>query len=261
MKITVLGCGGSMGTPAAGGFWGRCDPQEPRNHRTRASIMVEDAGTRLVVDAGYDLRQQLNRHNISNLDALLLSHAHSDHINGIDDLRAIAYNHEKMIPTYCSRETLEMLTRQLPYLFDPGPHRVYTPFIDPQVIAPDGPFRAGNIDVVSFTQGHLVCDSLGFRFGDFAYSVDVVELSAQSLNALKGVETWIVDAGAYRKEKPTTHANLKRMMEWVDIVRPKMTYLTVLTSHMDYKTLCDELPPHIRPAWDGLEIAPGTNRV
>jgi phosphoribosyl 1,2-cyclic phosphate phosphodiesterase len=260
MKVTVLGCGSSLGVPAAGGFWGRCDPKEPRNSRTRASVMVEDKGARLIVDAGYDLRLQINRHGVNDVDALLLSHAHSDHINGLDDLRAIAYNHEKMIPAYCDAETLGMLRRQLPYLFDSGPHKVYTPFIEPHVIPQRGRFTAAGIEVESFAQGHLVCDSLGFRFGDVAYSVDVVELDTESLEALKGVETWIVDGGAYHKERLTTHASLKRVMEWVEIVKPKMTYLTVLTSHMDYKTLCDELPPHVRPAWDGLEIEPGTNR-
>ena len=104
--------------------------------------------------------------------------------------------------------------------------------------------------------------SLGFRFGDFAYSVDVAELSEKSLEVLKGVETWIVDGAAYEKDAVVTHANIKTVMEMGgNTEAEEMTYLTVLTTHMDYKTLCDELPPHIRPAWDGMEIEMGTNRV
>ena len=121
-------------------------------------------------------------------------------------------------------------------------------------------FPRGDIPVQSFEQDHGTCASLGFRFGAFTYSVDVMNLSEKSLAALKGVETWIVDGGGYQREVPTTHANLKRVFEWVEILKPKMTYLTVLTTYMDYKTLCEELPPHIRPAHDGMEIEMGTNR-
>src|SRR5690606_4462570 len=107
---------------------------------------------------------------------------------------------------------------------------------------------------------HTTCTSLGFRFGKFAYSVDVAELSDQSLAKLKGIETWVVDASSYNKETVMTHANLQRVKAWTDILKPKMTYITVLTTHMDYQTLCDELPPHIRPAYDGLEIDMDSNQ-
>ena len=248
-----------MGTPSAGGFWGRCDPAEPRNERSRASIMVEHEGTCVLVDASYDLRLQMNRHKVQNIDALLLTHAHSDHISGIDDLRGVAFRHEKMIDLRTNQETMDELRQRAPYLFL-GEHEVYTPFLQPTVIGGYDAFRIGNMDIQSFEQDHKVCTSLGFRFGDLAYSVDMVDLNEKSLAALKGVETWIVDGGAYQRETVTTHANLKRVMNWVDILKPKMTYVTVLSQHMDYKTLCDELPPHIRPAWDGLEIESGTNR-
>lgn len=259
MKITVLGCGSSMGTPAAGGFWGRCDPAEPRNTRSRASILVEEEGTRILVDTSYDLRLQLNRHRIQDIDALLLSHAHSDHVNGIDDLRAIAFHRAKMIPVYSNKETLDELAQRFPYILG-GAHEVYTPFIVPRAVGNRDAFDVGGIRVESFEQDHLVCKSLGFRFGAFAYSVDVMGLDDRSLEALKGVETWLVDASSYHKESPGTHATLRQVRAWVDIVKPKMTYLTVLSTHMDYRTLCDELPPHIRPAWDGMEIETGTNR-
>jgi phosphoribosyl 1,2-cyclic phosphate phosphodiesterase len=256
MKLTVLGCGSSMGVPSAGNFWGRCDPAEPKNERSRASVLVEHDGTRLLVDATYDLRYQLNRHKVTDIDALLLSHAHSDHVSGIDDLRGIAFRSEKRIDTYSNAATFADLRIRMPYVFD-GDGEVYVPFIVSHEIAENGKFRAGNIDVVSFAQDHKVCTSLGFRFGDIAYSVDVVDLNDAALHALRGVKTWIVDGGAYHRDHLTTHANLKRVLGWAEILKPKMVYLTVLTSHMDYKTLCDELPPHVRPAYDGLVVGEG----
>ena len=120
-------------------------------------------------------------------------------------------------------------------------------------------FRVGDIDVSTFEQDHKTCATLGFRFGKFAYSVDVADLNEKSLQALEGIETWVIDAGAYQKEAFSTHANLQRIKKWSEHLKTKMTYLTVLTTYMDYKTLCDELPPHIRPAYDGMVIDMETN--
>ena len=120
-------------------------------------------------------------------------------------------------------------------------------------------FTIGDIPVQSFEQDHTTCLSLGFRFGDFAYSPDVKKLDARALDILKGVETWIVDGGGYQDNNPT-HANIAEVAAWTEIVKPKMTYLTVLSKHMDYKTLCEELPPHIRPAYDGMVVEMGGNR-
>ncbi len=253
MKVTVLGCGASMGTPSSGGFWGACDPAEPRNARSRASILVQSDTTDIMIDATVDVRMHLNRMELKKLDALLLSHAHSDHVNGLDDLRGYAYRDNKQLETYADKETLDELERRWDYLFVPK-KGIYVEFLKKREIAAYDRFRIGDIDVEAFEQDHTACTSLGFRFGSFAYSVDVAGLDERALQALEGVETWIVDAAGYQRENVVTHANLKRVMEWVDRLKPKMTYLTVLTSHMDYKTLCNELPPHIRPAHDGLVI-------
>lgn len=260
MKITVLGCGSSLGTPAAGGFWGTCDPENPRNERSRASIMVQTKKTSLLIDASYDLRYQMNRVKLKDIDGLLLSHAHSDHVNGIDDVRVLAYHNNKMIDVYSNRETLDEVERRWPYLFKSSSNGIYIQSFERHEIGNFDKFRIGDIDIETFEQDHTTCTSLGFRFDKFAYSVDVAELSDQSLEKLKGIETWIVDASSYNKEKVMTHANLQRVKAWTDILKPKMTYITVLTTHMDYQTLCDELPPHIRPAYDGLEIDMASNQ-
>lgn len=254
MKITVLGCGGSLGTPAPGGFWGKCDPDEPRNNRTRASLLVQSKTTNILIDASYDLRIHLNRLGLQQIDGVLLSHHHNDHINGIDDLRVIAYHSQKLIDMYSNEETMDEVHRRWPYLFETKFEGIYVHFLKKHIIGNYDRFKIGDIDIETYEQDHTTCTSLGFRFGNFAYSVDVAQLSDKSLEKLKGIEAWIVDGGAYQRESVSTHANLKRVMEWADILKPKMTYITVMTTHMDYKTLCDELPPHIRPAYDGMVL-------
>jgi len=259
MKITILGCGSSLGTPAAGGFWGKCDPAEPKNNRTRASILVQSENTNLLIDATVDLRTQLNRLNLKKLDGLLVTHAHSDHVNGVDDLKAISYHSNHLIDIYSHPETLEEMDRRWPYIFAPKSGGIYVEFMRKNPVDYYQHFRVGDIDIDTFEQDHTTCSTLGFRFGKFAYCVDVAQLSEQALQALEGIETWVIDAGSYLKEATLTHANIQLITKWAERLKPKMTYLTVLTTHMDYKTLCNELPPHIRPAYDGMVIDMETN--
>lgn len=253
MKVTLLGSGASMGTPAAGGFWGDCDPQEPRNTRNRASLLVQSDTTNILIDTSYDLRHQLNRTNTKKLDGVFITHSHNDHVNGIDDLRFISYHNKKLLDLYSNQETLDELDRIWPFIFVPS-QNIYTEFLKKKPILNYEHFTVGDINVQSFAQDHTVCTSLGFRFGDFAYSVDVARLDARALDVLKGVKTWVVDGGAYHNDIVKTHANFKSVLEWVDILKPEMTYITVLSPKMDYKTMCNELPANVRPAYDGLEI-------
>lgn len=254
MKFTVIGSASSFGTPATGNFWGACDPAEPRNRRSRASLVVESAATRILVDATPDLRQQLNDFNVSQLDAVLLTHGHSDHINGVDDLRALALNNGKPVPVYGDAETLEEVSRRWPYAFKVRNPEYYSAFCEAHVVDRYGHMQVGDIAIDRFEQDHVVMKSIGYRFGDVAYSVDMADMPEQSLDALAGIKTWIVDGSGYKREKVSTHATLERIYKWVERLKPEMTYVSVLTTHMDYKTLCDELPPHIRPAYDGLVV-------
>lgn len=252
MKFTMLGSSSSFGTPATGNYWGKCDPADPRNRRQRTSLLVESATTRLIVDATPDLRHQLNDFNVSHLDAVLLSHGHSDHINGIDDLRALALNNKKPIDTYGDAETIGEIAHRWPYAFKVLNAEYYSNFCEPHTIQPYGELTIGDIHIRHFEQDHTVMKSVGYRFGDVAYSVDLADLEERALQALEGVRVWIVDGNGYHREKVQTHANFARVFKWVERLKPEMTYITALSTHMDYKTMCDELPPHIRPAYDGL---------
>lgn len=260
MKITVFGCGSSAGTPAAGGFWGTCDPAEIKNHRTRASILVQSKTTNVLIDTTVDLRTHLNSLNLKKLDGVLISHAHSDHVNGIDEVKFISFHSNQLLDIYSNAETLDEIDRRWPYLFTAPDNGIYLATLKKNYIENYQKFSIGDIEIESFEQDHTTCTSLGFRFGKFAYSVDVADFNEQSLQALQGVETWIIDASSYHREAVLTHANLKRVTAWVERLKPKMTYLTVLTSHMDYQTLCAELPPHIRPAYDGMVIDTESNQ-
>ena len=254
MKVTVLGSGSSVGTPAAGGFWGTCDPDNPKNARSRASLLVQDDGTDILIDATYDLRMQLNAAKQNRIDAVLLSHAHSDHICGIDDLRVISYHRGEPIPLYTNQATMDDFGGHFAYAFKGGYGGVYRPFLAANIIPETAELKIEGTKINVFPQDHGSCTSLGFRFGDFAYSVDVQNFTKSSLKALEGVDTWIVDCAGYHREESATHATLKQVKEWVEHLKPRMTYLTVLTNFMDYDTLCAELPENIRPAYDGMVL-------
>ena len=245
-----------MGVPVAGDFWGDCDPNNPRNRRTKSSILLSSDTTDILVDTSVDVRQQLNDAKQKKIDAIFYTHEHSDHVNGMDDLRMYSYQSGKPIDFYTSQVTIDEITKRFSYVFDGGmDSALYTPFLKPNVIEME-PIKIGDIELDVFEQDHYSCKSLGFRTGDFAYCIDVVNMDERALNILKGVKTFVVDGCGYHKEKSMlkSHANLEQIFEWIDIIKPEITYISDLTIAMDYDTLCKELPDNVRPAYDGLEI-------
>src|SRR5690242_13388580 len=186
MKITVLGCGPSGGVPLIGNDWGECDPGNPKNRRRRASILVEDKGAKILVDASPDMRMQLLDADVDRLDAILFSHAHADHCHGIDEVRALNRAMGQSLPIHASSKTMAELKQRFSYLFrpsDPAAGAVfYKPSLSPAVI--EGPFEVSGVRVVPFEQNHGFTTSLGFRFGPFAYSTDLVQLDEAGFAAL-----------------------------------------------------------------------------
>jgi len=252
MKITVLGCGSSGGVPLIGNDWGACDPRNPRNRRTRVSILVEQGDTALLVDTSPDLRQQLLDAHIMNITAVLYTHAHSDHCHGIDDLRSVNWLMQKSIPIYGDTETLDELGRRFDYILkgSHAPGHFYKPAVEVHTI--DGPFEVEGIKIVPFRQEHGYIHTLGFRFGDFAYTTDAHGLDDAAFAALAGVKLWLVDC--VREAPHPTHSHLAQTLQWIERVRPERAYLTHMNQSLDYDTLMKKLPVDVEPAYDGLVL-------
>jgi len=252
MKATLLGCGPSWGVPAIGPDWGRCDPADPRNHRRRCSLLVESRGAALLIDTSPDLRQQLLDAGAARLDAVLLTHAHADHLHGIDDLRFVNRFKGIPIPLHATADTLAEVDRRFGYALKPVmPGRpVYRPALTPHQIT--GPFSAAGMPVVPFAQSHGYSTTLGFRIGRLAYSTDVADLDDTAFAALSGVELWIVDC--LRREPHSTHSHLAKTLAWIERVRPRRAVLTHMDQSLDYRELSAELSAGVEPGHDGLTV-------
>lgn len=252
LQVTILGCGGSMGVPLIGNFWGKCDPKNPKNRRSRASLVVENNDTRLLIDSSPDLRQQLLDANIATLDGVLYTHAHADHIHGLNDLRAVCRNGGKPIDVYADAKALQEITESFAYAFTPNPivGLFFKPVLVSHVI--DGPFQCGSLEIIPIQQDHGYVSSLGFRIGDFAYSTDVLHFEDEELDKLKGIKVWVVDC--IRMSPHPTHAHLDLALSWIEHIKPERAYLTHMSEELDYETLLKILPKHVEPAYDGLLI-------
>jgi phosphoribosyl 1,2-cyclic phosphate phosphodiesterase len=253
MRVTVLGCGGSGGVPLIGGLWGVCDPADPRNGRLRPSILVETDIATILVDAGPDLRAQLLAAETRRIDAVIVTHAHADHVNGLDDLRYVNRLMRAPIALYADRATLAELQQRFGYAFRPlDGHGYYRPVLEPREIAAGTAFDAAGVPVLPIAQDHGFMPSLGLRFGAFAYSTDVVRLDEAAFAALAGIETWIV--GCFQEAPHPTHAHLALVLEWIARVRPHRAVLTHMSERLDYRKLAAMLPPGVEPAHDGLVL-------
>ena len=256
MRVTILGCGGSAGVPTIGGNWGACDPADSRNRRRRPSVLVEHAGTVILVDTTPDLREQLIDAGVTRLDAVLYTHEHADHSHGLDDLREINRLMDAPIPAYGRLETLEDLKRRFGYCFVPLSANAatiyYRPVLEPRILSGSDSFTVGAVRVVPFVQDHGYMITLGYRFGDFAYSTDVVRLDETAFATLAGITAWVVDC--VREEPHPVHSHLANTLAWIDRVKPRRAWFTHMNNNLDYQTLQKKLPPGIAPAYDGLVI-------
>lgn len=252
MKVTILGCGGAGGVPLIGNNWGMCDPNEPKNKRTRVSILVEDDQTTLLVDTSPDMREQLLRCNLKKLDAILYTHAHADHVHGIDNIRSLNWLTGQSMPLYADAETMAELQKRFEYIFADRPDtaKFYRPAVIPHLLEPDMAF--GNMKIKTFPQAHGNMISMGYRFNDFGYSTDAGDMSDEAFDILRGVKVWVV--GAIRERPHHTHAHIEKALEWIDRVKPERAYLTHMDHSLDYTSLLAKLPRGVEPAYDGLVI-------
>ncbi|MDR3151423.1 MAG: MBL fold metallo-hydrolase [Holosporaceae bacterium] len=248
MKITVLGCGSSVGVPALRYGWGDCDPRNSKNRRTRSSIIIETEKTSLLVDMSPDLRQQLLDSGVSRVDAVILTHEHYDHSAGLNELRPFFFDTDKILPIYCYRNSIEIVKKCFFYLF--AEHFGNKPYMYIEPL--DHSFTIGNICGICIEQNHGHTKSMGLRIGNFAYTTDVVAFSKESFSKLYGLDVWIV--GCPSPEKKHNHAHLEIILEWVEELKPRMTYLTHMGFEMDYDNLLSILPHNVRPAYDQMQI-------
>ena len=259
MRVTVLGCGGSAGVPQIGGAdghgdWGACDPAEPRNRRTRSSIVVESAGgQRLLVDTGPDLRTQLLAAGIPRIDAVLFTHEHADHITGLDDVRILNRIAGKPLPAHATVQTLAALKQRFDYAFRPWqPPGFYRPVMQPQPFEYGDRIEAAGLTIDTFEQDHRVMKTAGLRIGPFGLSTDVVALDDAAFDRLRGVETWLV--GCFQRTPHSTHAHVERAIEWAARVGARRTILTHMGPDLDWAWLQRRLPSGIEPAVDGMVL-------
>jgi phosphoribosyl 1,2-cyclic phosphate phosphodiesterase len=254
MRLLVLGSGTSSGVPRIGGpdgkgDWGRCDPANPRNRRRRVSVLVEAGQTRLLVDTGPDLREQLLDARISWVTAVLYTHDHADHCHGIDDLRALYHGVGARVPCYMDVATRAGLRHRFGYVF--AGRGGYPATADARLLEDE--HRFGPITVRPFLQGHGPVCSRGFRFEcdgrAIAYSTDLNEIPVESWGHLADLDLWVVDA--LRREPHPTHSHLARTLEWIARARPRDAWLTHMDQSMDHDALLAELPAGVTPAYDG----------
>lgn len=260
MRVVLLGTGGSAGVPLIGGAdgrgdWGVCDPGEPRNRRTRSSIAIEGAdGEWLLVDTGPDMREQLLGAGVARVGAVLYTHAHADHISGIDDVRILNRVMGRPIEAFATPGVLAELDRRFGYAFKPWqPPHFFRPVLVPRPVAAGGTVAAAGLDVRVFEQSHGYSTSLGLRVGGFGYSTDAVDLDAAAMAALDGVDTWVV--GCFQRAEHHTHAWIGRVLEWVARLRPRRTVLTHMGSDLDWGWMRANLPAGVEAGFDGMEIA------
>ncbi len=252
MKLRILGCGTSFGVPRVGNDWGACDPDDVRNYRRRASILIEHEGVSILVDTSPDLREQLLLARCTRLDAVIWTHDHADHCHGIDDLRALYHEKGAPLPGYARRETLEALRSRFGYAFN-GKNG-YPAVVEGQLLA--NSLTIGSIAVRVVDQPHGAITSAGLRFDaggrSIGYSTDCQSLTPEMENLFEGVDLWVVDA--LRRRPHPSHTHLDLTLEWISKVRPGRAILTHMDNSMDYNSLAAELPQWVEPGLDGLEV-------
>lgn len=259
LRFTILGCGSSGGVPRPGLGWGHCNPANPKNRRRRTSLLVErrnDAGgrTRVLVDTSPDLRVQLLDADVDWLDAVLFTHAHADHVHGIDDLRALSIHRRRRVDVYLDEPTSELLRARFGYCFATPPGSEYPAILNEHRLVPGRPISIGGeggpITALPLLQQHGDIASVGFRFGGLGYSCDVSDLPAETVVALAGLQVWVVDA--LRERPHPSHFSVEDALGWVGRVKPQRAILTNLHADLDYEALRRRLPAHVEPAFDGI---------
>ena len=250
MRVTFLGTGTSTGVPVPTCRCDVCTSPDPRDKRLRPSVYVEWDDNKVLIDSSSDLREQALRHEMERIDAILYTHAHADHILGIDDLRLFNWRQKAAIPAYGSQRTLDAIRRTFWYVFDERPAENTRPALDLRPI--DGRFdwNGTAIDPIPVMHGKLPIE--GYRIGGFAYLTDVHTIPDSSVEKLQGLDLLVINA--LRERHHPTHLTLEQAAEWVEQLQPKRALFTHMSHEMLHEPTCAALPDGVDLAYDGLTV-------
>ncbi|MDE0970299.1 MAG: MBL fold metallo-hydrolase [Octadecabacter sp.] len=258
ITLRILGCGSSGGVPRLGGHWGACDPNNTKNNRKRCSLLITrttlSGATRVLIDTSPDLRQQLLDADVGELDGLIYTHAHADHVHGLDDIRMIVYNMRQRLQVWADSNTGNQLLARFGYAFVQPKGSNYPPICDLNTIKGNVTIEGagGPITFIPFEVEHGNIDALGFRINNAVYLPDVSDIPEDVWPLLENLDLWIVDA--LRRDPHPTHAHLAKTLDWINSVQPKQAVLTNMHIDLDYATLAAETADNIQPAYDGLTL-------
>ena len=248
VRLTMLGSGTSMGVPSLGCQCRVCRSEDPRDNRTRPSILLSANGRNILIDTSPDFRQQALRAGMRRLDAVLFTHGHADHILGLDDIRPFNLQQREHVPVYASAPTLEILRRTFAYIFDDAPTLSTLPAVDLREIR--GPFEAGGVNFQPIPARHGNTDVLGFRFGRAAYLTDFSEIPTASMGLLRDLDDLILSA---LRDKPhPMHSTVANSLEIVRAVAPRRAWFTHICHDLPHEETNARLPANVRLGYDGL---------
>ena len=258
-KFTILGCGSSPGVPRANGDWGACNPDNPKNYRYRASILIErikENGDRttVVVDTGPDFRSQMVDHHVHEITSVVYTHPHADHIHGIDDLRTYAISQHHLMNIYADDETYQRLDEAFGYCFKTPEGSNYPPILNRIRVTPYNKFTidgaGGPITLMPVLQIHGDIHSLGFRLDNVAYCTDVNAFPEETPQYLENLDVLIIGALQYRPHP--SHFSVDQAVEWGKKLNAKRVILTHMHIALDYDEVAKYTPDNVEPAYQGL---------
>ena len=260
--LKILGCADSFGTPNAAGHWGNCDPNEPKNRRKRCSALIQYDDKNIVIDTGPDFREQCLQNDIKKIDAVIYTHYHGDHTNGIEDLKSFFHKqNDQRITTLALQDTLKNLSTRFKHCYEDTGNGLYKAALTPEIVKKEHyykPYTFHDLSLILFPQDHNTCETLGIRIGDLAYSVDLKDMEQKSIDCLKGIKTWIIDAADTWTDSGINHCTIDKVRQLNKQIKAEKVILTSLKSKNDYHKLTKELQQNglteMTPAFDGLEV-------
>jgi len=258
VTITFLGTGTSIGIPVIGCDCAVCQSDNPKNKRTRASVYVETPDQRFLIDAGPDLREQCLREGIKEVDSVIFTHEHSDHIMGFDDLRRFSIGADQTLPIYATPSCLQRLTDAFRFAFDKS--NWYPGYLKPLAHTVEGPFKLAGSKLTPLEVKHGKVPTIGYLLERddhkyFAYLSDCKTISEPALDRMEGVDTLIIDC--LKETEHPTHMSFSEAMQVRDRVKPKRTLLTHISDAIEHDSFEAKLPDDVRIAYDGLKLSLG----